>query len=87
MSQDVFLFHGTVLENIAYGSFNASHNEIIHVAKLASVHEFILQLPQGYDSILGERGQKLSGGQRQFPELEDEDIQQSLIYASILENN
>ncbi len=65
VSQDVFLFHGTVAENIAYGSFDASYDEIIHAAKLAEAHEFILQLPQGYDTIVGERGQKLSGGQRQ----------------------
>jgi ATP-binding cassette subfamily B protein len=65
VSQDVFLFHGTVAENIAYGSFDASQSEIIHAAKLAQAHEFILQLPQGYDTIVGERGQKLSGGQRQ----------------------
>lgn len=65
VSQDVFLFHGTVAENIAYGSFDASHDEIIHAAKLAQAHEFILQLPQEYDTIVGERGQKLSGGQRQ----------------------
>ncbi|WP_414530111.1 ABC transporter ATP-binding protein [Nodularia chucula] len=65
VSQDVFLFHGTVAENIAYGSFDATESEIIHAAKLAEAHEFILQLPQGYDTIVGERGQKLSGGQRQ----------------------
>ncbi len=65
VSQDVFLFHGTVAENIAYGSFDASHNEIMHAAKLAQAHEFILQLPEGYNTIVGERGQKLSGGQRQ----------------------
>ena len=65
VSQDVFLFHGTVAENIAYGSFEASLAEIIEAAKIAEAHEFIMQLPQGYDTIVGERGQKLSGGQRQ----------------------
>lgn len=65
VSQDVFLFHGTVAENIAYGSFSASRAQIIHAAQLAEAHEFIEQLPQGYDTIVGERGQKLSGGQRQ----------------------
>ncbi|MDZ8105283.1 MAG: ABC transporter ATP-binding protein [Nostoc sp. DedQUE12a] len=65
VSQDVFLFHGTVAENIAYGSFDASYDEIIHAAKLAYAHEFIEQLPLRYDTIVGERGQKLSGGQRQ----------------------
>lgn len=65
VSQDVFLFHGTVAENIAYGSFTATPDQIIHAAKLAEAHEFIQQLPQGYDTIVGERGQKLSGGQRQ----------------------
>ncbi|MGI0489307.1 ABC transporter ATP-binding protein [Pantanalinema rosaneae CENA516] len=65
VSQDVFLFHGTVAENIAYGSFGASLEEITHAAKLAEAHEFIRRLPQGYDTIVGERGQKLSGGQRQ----------------------
>ncbi|MEM1255626.1 MAG: ABC transporter ATP-binding protein [Cyanobacteria bacterium P01_H01_bin.21] len=65
VSQDVFLFHGTVAENITYGSFDASHDQIIQAAKSAEAHEFIQQLPQGYDTIVGERGQKLSGGQRQ----------------------
>ncbi|MBD2461279.1 ABC transporter ATP-binding protein [Oscillatoria sp. FACHB-1407] len=65
VSQDVFLFHGTVAENIGYGSFDADRDEIIQAAKLAEAHEFIMGLPQGYDTIVGERGQKLSGGQRQ----------------------
>ncbi len=65
VSQDVFLFHGTVAENIRYGSFDATQNQIIQAAKLAEAHEFIEELPQGYDTIVGERGQKLSGGQRQ----------------------
>lgn len=65
VSQDVFLFHGTVGENIAYGSFEASEAEVITAAKTAEAHEFILRLPQAYDTVVGERGQKLSGGQRQ----------------------
>jgi ATP-binding cassette subfamily B protein len=65
VSQDVFLFHGTVAENIAYGSFGASRDAIIAAAHMAEAHEFVDQLPQGYDTIVGERGQKLSGGQRQ----------------------
>ncbi len=65
VSQDVFLFHGTVAENIAYGSFDATHKEITAAAKIAEAHNFIMQLPDGYETIVGERGQKLSGGQRQ----------------------
>ena len=65
VSQDVFLFHGTVAQNIAYGNLAASDEEIVRAAQLAEAHEFILELPQGYDTIVGERGQKLSGGQRQ----------------------
>ncbi|MEB3291665.1 MAG: ABC transporter ATP-binding protein [Synechococcales bacterium] len=65
VSQDVFLFHGTVSENIAYGSFDATRSEIIQAAKLAEAHDFIMTLPDGYETIVGERGQKLSGGQRQ----------------------
>ena len=65
VSQDVFLFHGTVRENITYGSFEATQDEIISAAKIAEAHDFILSLSKGYDTIVGERGQKLSGGQRQ----------------------
>nr|WP_155752630.1 ABC transporter ATP-binding protein [Scytonema sp. UIC 10036] len=65
VSQDVFLFHGTVAENISYGRFDANKDEIIKAAKVAEAHNFIMQLPQGYQTIVGERGQKLSGGQRQ----------------------
>ncbi|WP_223294493.1 ABC transporter ATP-binding protein [Geitlerinema sp. PCC 7407] len=65
VSQDVFLFHGTVAENITYGTPDATLEEIVAAAKAAEAHEFILQLPQGYETIVGERGQKLSGGQRQ----------------------
>ncbi|MGB0561289.1 MAG: ABC transporter ATP-binding protein [Spirulinaceae cyanobacterium] len=65
VSQDVFLFHGSVRENIAYGSPDASELEVINAAKQAEAHDFIEQLPQGYDTLVGERGQKLSGGQRQ----------------------
>ena len=65
VSQDVFLFHGTVRENITYGTFSASDEAIIQAAKIAEAHDFILSLPEGYDTVVGERGQKLSGGQRQ----------------------
>lgn len=65
VSQDVFLFHGSVLENITYGSPSASLSAAIAAAQVAEAHEFIEQLPQGYDTVVGERGQKLSGGQRQ----------------------
>ena len=65
VSQDVFLFHGSVAENIAYGRPGTDQAEIEAAAKAAEAHDFILQLPQGYDTIVGERGQKLSGGQRQ----------------------
>jgi ATP-binding cassette subfamily B protein len=65
VSQDVFLFHGTVRENIAYGTFDATDEEIIAAARVGEAHDFIMQLPDGYNTIVGERGQKLSGGQRQ----------------------
>ena len=65
VSQDVFLFAGTVAENIAYGRPDASEDQIRWAAELAEAHGFISALPQGYDTLVGERGQKLSGGQRQ----------------------
>lgn len=65
VSQDVFLFHGTVRDNIAYGDPNATDEQVYEAAKIAEAHDFIMKLPQGYDTIVGERGQKLSGGQRQ----------------------
>ncbi|HSF85160.1 MAG TPA: ABC transporter ATP-binding protein [Acidimicrobiia bacterium] len=65
VSQDVFLFHGTVQENIAYGRPDATPADIERAARIAEAHDFILELPEGYDTIVGERGQKLSGGQRQ----------------------
>ncbi len=65
VSQDVFLFHGTVRENIAYGAQDVPEHLIVEAAKIAEAHQFITELPQGYDTVVGERGQKLSGGQRQ----------------------
>lgn len=63
--QEPFLFFGTIAENIAYGKPDATREEIISAARAAHAHEFILRLPQGYDSMVGERGQGLSGGERQ----------------------
>jgi ATP-binding cassette subfamily B protein len=63
--QDVFLFYGTVRENILFGKPDASEAELISAAKAAFAHEFISQLPDGYDTLIGERGVKLSGGQKQ----------------------
>jgi len=65
VSQEVFLFHGTVAENIAYGTFSAPRSAIEQAAQLAEASGFIEALPQGYDTVVGERGQRLSGGQRQ----------------------
>ncbi len=63
--QDVFLFHGTARENILFGRKDATEKEMIHAAKVANAHEFISQLPDGYSTVIGERGVKLSGGQKQ----------------------
>jgi ATP-binding cassette subfamily B protein len=65
VSQDVFLFQGTVRENLTYGRPDATDEEVVRAATLAEADGFIRALPQGYDTIVGERGQKLSGGQRQ----------------------
>jgi ATP-binding cassette subfamily B protein len=65
VQQDVYLFAGTVLENIRYGKLDASREDIIAAAKKANAHDFIMQLPDGYDTDIGQRGVKLSGGQKQ----------------------
>jgi ATP-binding cassette subfamily B protein len=65
VQQEVFLFDGTVFDNIAYAKRHATREEVVRAATLANAHEFIDDLPDGYDSIIGERGVKLSGGQRQ----------------------
>lgn len=65
VQQDVYLFSGTVYENIAYGKTDATKEEVIQAAKMAGAHEFIMELKDGYDTYVGERGVKLSGGQKQ----------------------
>ena len=65
VQQDVYLFSGTIRENIAYGKPGASMEEIITAAKQANIHDFIEELPDGYDTFVGERGTRLSGGQKQ----------------------
>jgi ATP-binding cassette subfamily B protein len=65
VSQDVYLFHGTIRENIAYGHPNPSDSMIVEASQKAAFHDFVVSLPNGYDTIVGERGIKLSGGQRQ----------------------
>ena len=65
VQQDVYLFAGTVLENISYGKPGSTREEIIEAAKLANAHDFIMELPNGYDTDIGQRGIKLSGGQKQ----------------------
>lgn len=63
--QDVFLFHGTARENILFGKPDATEEEVLHAAQVANAHDFIMRLPNGYDTLIGERGVKLSGGQKQ----------------------
>ena len=65
VQQDVYLFDGTLRENIAYGRPGASDDEIVDAARRANIHEFIASLPEGYDTVVGERGGRLSGGQKQ----------------------
>jgi len=65
VSQDTFLFPGSVAENIAYGRVDATMGDIIKAAKMANIHDFIMTLPEGYNTQVGERGSKLSGGQKQ----------------------
>lgn len=65
VQQDVYLFAGTIRDNIAYGKPGASMEEIIEAAKRANIHDFIRELPDGYDTYVGERGARLSGGQKQ----------------------
>lgn len=65
VQQDVYMFNGTIKSNIAYGRPDASDEDIITAAKQANIHDFIVSLPDGYDSLVGERGTRLSGGQKQ----------------------
>lgn len=65
VGQDVYLFHGTIFENITYGNQSLSREQVEEIAKIAEAHDFISSLPNGYETIVGERGHRLSGGQRQ----------------------
>lgn len=65
VQQDVFLFNGSIKDNILYGNLNASNEEVVEAAKRANIHDYITSLPKGYDTQIGERGVKLSGGQKQ----------------------
>ena len=65
VQQDVYLFAGTIMDNIRYGKFGSTDEEVIEAAKQANAHDFIMELPEGYDTDCGQRGVKLSGGQKQ----------------------
>ena len=65
VQQDVYLFAGTILDNIRYGRMDATDEEVVRAAKNANAHEFIMNLPEGYETNIGQRGVKLSGGQKQ----------------------
>ena len=65
VSQDVFLFDSTIYDNLVYGSEGASEEEVVEAAKMANIHDYIMSLPDGYQTLVGERGIKLSGGQKQ----------------------
>src|SRR5688572_22454230 len=65
VEQDTFLFDGSIADNIAYGRKSAGHDEVVEAARLANAEEFITSMPEGYSTLIGERGVKLSGGQRQ----------------------
>ncbi|HEY9824599.1 MAG TPA: ABC transporter ATP-binding protein [Stenomitos sp.] len=65
VSQDTFIFNASILENLRYANSDATFEEVIHAAKVAQAHDFLMDLPEGYETIVGERGYRLSGGQRQ----------------------
>ncbi|MDL2251177.1 ATP-binding cassette domain-containing protein, partial [Lachnospiraceae bacterium OttesenSCG-928-J05] len=65
VQQDVYLFAGTIMDNIRYGKYEATDEEVIRAAKRANAHDFIMSFPEGYDTDIGQRGVKLSGGQKQ----------------------
>ena len=65
VQQDVYLFNATIKENILYGKLDATDDEVIAAAKRANIHDYVLSLPNGYDTEIGERGVRLSGGQKQ----------------------
>lgn len=65
VQQDVYMYSGTIIDNIKYGKPNADEKSVIEAAKQANAHDFIMQLPHGYQTLIGEKGAKLSGGQKQ----------------------